>query len=99
MKMGLYFEKHIKTTLKLFDTLIAPILLYASDFWGCLKLPVNNPIENTHNRFLKQMIGLQRQTSNIGVLLETGRVPMHLLGKKRCIKKFGLSQKQDQQIV
>lgn len=88
MKMGLYFEKYIKTTLKLFDTLIAPILLYASDFWGCLKLPVNNPIENTHNRFLKQMIGLQRQTSNIGVLLETGRVPMHLLGKKRCTKNW-----------
>ena len=36
MKMGHYFQKHVRTTLKLFDTLVAPILLYASDFWGCL---------------------------------------------------------------
>ena len=88
MKMGQCFQKYVRTTLKLFDTLVAPILLYASDFWGCLKLPINNPIENIHNRFLKEMIGLQRQTSNTGVLLETGRVPMHLLAKQRCLKNW-----------
>ena len=27
---------------------LEPILLYASDFWGCLKIPINNPIENFH---------------------------------------------------
>ena len=88
MKMGRYFQKYVKTTLKLFDTLVTPILLYASDFWGCLKQPINNPIENTHNRFLKELIGVQRQTSNTGVLLETGRVPMHLLAKKYCLKNW-----------
>ena len=86
MKMGQYFRKYVKTTLKLFDTLVTPILLYASDFWGCLRQPFNNPIENTHNRFLKELIGVQRQTSNTGVLLETGRVPIHLLSKKQCLK-------------
>ena len=88
MKLGPYFNKFIKTSLKLFDTLIAPILLYASDFWGCLKLPANNPIENTHMRFLKQMLGVQNQTPNVGVLLEAGRVPMHLRGTKQCIKNW-----------
>ena len=34
------------------------------------------------------MIGVQRQTSNIGVLLETGRTPLYLLGKKQCIKNW-----------
>ena len=88
MKMGQYFRKYVKTTLKLFDTLVTPILLYASDFWGCLRQPFNNPIENTHNRFLKELIGVQRQTSNTGVLLETGRVPIHLLAKKHCLKNW-----------
>ena len=47
-KLGDCFTTHIDGTIKLFDTLIKPILMYSSDFWGCLKLPVNNPIENLH---------------------------------------------------
>ena len=72
--MGQYFKTEM--TLNLLDTLIKPILLYASDFWGCLKMLHNNPIENTHMRFCKDLLGVQRQTSNIGVLLELGRVPI-----------------------
>ena len=69
--MGFYFRKHIDIiTLHLFDTLVKPILLYNSDFWGCLKMPANNPIENMHMRFCKEILGVQRQTSNIGTLLE-----------------------------
>ena len=33
-KMGPSFRKHPELTIKLFDTLIKPILLYSSDFWG-----------------------------------------------------------------
>ena len=33
-KMGVYFRKYPTITLKLFRSLIEPILLYASDFWG-----------------------------------------------------------------
>ena len=47
------FTTDIDKTIKLFDTLIKPILMYSSDFWGCLKLPANNPIENLHSRFCK----------------------------------------------
>ena len=46
--LGVSFNKDIKVALSLVDSLIKPILLYASDFWGCLKLPQNNPIENLH---------------------------------------------------
>ena len=38
-KMGVLFELDVNVTLHLFDSLIKPILLYGSDFWGCLKLP------------------------------------------------------------
>ena len=72
----------------MFDALIKPILLYNSDFWGCLKIPKNNPIENVHMRFCKELLGVQRQTTNIGVLLELGRVPLINYGIKNCIKNW-----------
>jgi len=86
--MGLYFRLHPKITIQLFDTLIKPILLYNSDFWGCLKMPTNNPIENTHMRFCKDLLGVQRQTSNTGVLLELGRIPIMSYGRKNSIKNW-----------
>ena len=81
-KMGASFNDDIITALSLYDTLIKPILTYASDFWGCLKLPQNNPIETLHMKVLKQILGVQKQTTNIGVLLELGRIPLYL----ECIK-------------
>ena len=76
------------TTLKLMDSLIKPILLYASDFWGCLKLPKNNPIENLHMMMCKQILGVQKQTSNIGVLLEIGRNPLCICAVKFSVKNW-----------
>ena len=67
-QMGTSFNKFIPITLDLFDTMIKPILLYSSDFWGCLKLPKENPIEKLHITFCKQILGVQKQTTNIGVL-------------------------------
>ncbi len=87
--MGSYFRLYPTVTLHLFDTLIKPILLYNSDFWGCLKPSSNNPIENTHMRFCKDLLGVQRQTTNAGVLLEVGRIPIMLYAKKNCIKDWG----------
>ena len=87
-KLGENFSKYPKVTLHLFDTLVKPILMYMSDFWGCLKMPKNNPIDLIHNKFLKQILGVQIQTSNIGVLLETGRVPLPLRSTK-LRKKLG----------
>ena len=87
-KMGRHFMLCPNTTLHLFDSLVKPILLYNSDFWGCLKLPENNPIANVHMRFCKELLGVQRQTTNIGVLLELGRIPILLYGVKNCIKNW-----------
>ena len=82
------FNQDILTTLSLIDALIKPILLYASDFWGCLKLPKSNPIENLHMMMCKQLLGVQKQTTNIGVLLELGRVPLNLFATKFAIKNW-----------
>ena len=79
--MGEYFNKYPDTAMHLFDALIKPIILYMADFWGCLSSQKNNPVDTTQNRFLKQMLGVQTQTSTSGILLETGSVPMSLLAQ------------------
>ena len=48
---GPSFRRYPTITIKLFKTLIQPILLDARDFWGALKLPKNNPIETLFMRF------------------------------------------------
>ena len=87
-KMGHHFRLHPMTTISLFESLIKPILLYSSDFWGCLKMPNNNPIENMYMKFCKTLLGVQKQTPNIGVLLELGAVPIMFFGVKNCLKNW-----------
>ena len=76
------------TTLTLVDAMIKPILLYNSDFWGCMKLPENNPIENLHMLICKQLLGVHRSTTNIGVLLELGRIPLEIYAVKLAVKNW-----------
>ena len=87
-KLGHFFRLQPLISLFLFDTLVKPVLLYASDFWGCLKAPANNPIENVHLMFCKHLLGVQRQTTTLGVLLELGEIPITIFAKKHCIKIF-----------
>ena len=69
-KMGISFRKYPTITLKLFRSLIEPILLYASEFWGYLS-------------FCKQLLGVQKQTSNMRVLLELGQIPLMIVAQKK----------------
>ena len=87
-RMGDIFRKNIAITLHLFRTLIKPILLYASDFWGCLKLPKQNPIETMHIKFCKDLLGVQIRTTNLGVLSELGEIPLCIYGKKNMAKNW-----------
>ena len=86
--MGTEFNRNVQTTLSLLDSLINPILLYCSDFWGCLKLPKDNPIAKFHLMACKHILGVQKQTTNVGVLLELGRIPLEIYTKKAAIKNW-----------
>ena len=86
--LGTSFQQNIEITLNLFDFLIKPILLYSSDFWGCLKLPKDNPIEKLQIMIYNQILGVQKQTNNIGVLLELGRIPLDIFARKSTIKNW-----------
>ena len=87
-KMHQYFRRNVSTTIFLFNSLIKPILLYSSDFWGCLKMPQVNPLDKVQNKVYKDLLGVQRQTPNIGVMLELGEIPIMIHAKKHNIKNF-----------
>ena len=82
-----------KTMIHLFDHTIKPIVLYGSEIWGVFKTNSaackradNNPFndlflydhaDKLHFRFLKYILGVNRKSSNIAVLSETGRYPLY----------------------
>lgn len=51
-------------------------------------MPKNNPIEIVQQSFYKQLLGVQKQTTNVGVLLEMGEVPLKLYAKKMAISNW-----------
>ena len=75
--MGESFNQDVETALGLYDSMIKPILTYASDFWGCLKLPTQNknPVEIMQMKVFKVILGVHKQDTNSGVLLELGGPP------------------------
>ena len=86
--MGTEFNRNVQTTLSILDALIKPILLYCSDFWGYLKLPKDNPISKVHIMACKHILCVQKQTTNVGVLLELGRITLQTYAKRAAIKKW-----------
>ncbi len=64
---------------KLFDTLVAPIILYGSEVWGIGKPPNDSdPYEHLHLKFIKEILGVNYKTTNIACLIETNRTSLHL---------------------
>ena len=48
----------------------------------------SNPVENLYMRIFKQVLGVQRQTTNVGVLLELGRHPLSFEARRLAIKNW-----------
>ena len=81
----------IKLALKIFDALVKPILLYASEIWApFLNHDYDkwdgNDIEKVHLQYLKQLLGVNRSTTNILVRGELNRHSMQREVLKRHIK-------------
>ena len=67
--------------LKLFDSVISPILLYCSEIWGAFgyldyEKWDGNPIEKVHLSFCKHVLGVNRSTTNNLVRGELRRYPL-----------------------
>ena len=68
-----------KQRCKLFDSLVLPILSYASEVWGVDKT-VGDSAEQMHRQFLKHVLGVRGSTATLIVLAEFGRYPLHFTG-------------------
>ena len=73
----------LKTKLSLFDSMVAPILLYCSDVWGIYGY---NEIDKLYIRFCKTILGVSKQTPNIAVYGELGIYPLSVICKERALK-------------
>ena len=73
----------VNDKLKLFDSLILPILNYGSEIWSFSK---SQDAERIHLKFLKQILGVRKQTCNLAVYGVLGRVPLSVLHKTRVLK-------------
>jgi hypothetical protein len=58
----------------LFDSLVAPILLYGSEIWGCYGKAIE--ADHLHIAFIKRILRLPTATDTITVLAESDRLPM-----------------------
>ena len=57
--------------------------MYGCEIWGFHKA---DDIESVHVKFLNQILGVRRQSSNLAVYGELGRVPLYVLKNIRILK-------------
>ena len=73
-----------KVAFKLFDSLVLPILEYGSDIWFCNEeIP---EIERVHTKFIKIILGVHKNASNLAIYGETGRYPLIVRQKVKALK-------------
>ena len=63
--------------LKLFDSLITPILEYGCQIWGHMALN-NTEIELIHRKFCKFILNMPSSATNISIYGELGRIPLKI---------------------
>ena len=68
--------------LKLFDSLVEPILLYGSEIWGYEDLKL---LEQTHLKFCNIILNVRSTTPNYMVYGELGRYPLDIKVKLRML--------------
>ena len=85
--------------LKLFDTLVVPILSYGGTVWAPLyankvntsnfnDICNNSPVENLNTRMCKYLLGVHRKSTNDAVRGELGRLPLLLTVLNHSFRYF-----------
>ena len=88
-KIKEYNTLNVETLIKLFDTLIQPILTYASEIWiSDYKLGfLDNkyPFELVHLKSCKFSLGVHNKTSNLAANCELGRFSFYIQFLNLCM--------------
>ena len=109
------FEMTAKQSVKLFSSLVKPILLYGSEIWGSLsthqiKVINDDPnqlgnyiltsnIEKSQLKFCKQILGLKRNCPSLAVLGELGLSPITLTSFIRSIRYWHRLTQMDEECL
>ena len=72
----------IDLQLKLFDSLVEPIILYGSEVWGFENIQI---MEKIHLTFCKRILNVRLTTPNHMVYGELGRCPLEIRVKLRMV--------------
>ena len=75
-------QHDVKIFLKLLDSQVKPLVLYASEVWGVLRY---DTIERVQLFALKKMLGVTKKTPNCLVYGETGRYPLYVDSRVRAV--------------
>ena len=83
-------NKSTSTYLKLIDSLIKPIILYACECWGGdeSKDLLKTKIEKFHLSMCKQILGINKSSNNVNCLAELGRYPLQVEIEQQIFKYF-----------
>ena len=90
----------IKLMLKLFSSIVTPILLYGCEVWGPHLLgrinsfdmfkkkifQINSAIEKLHLKFCKRVLGVHSKSTNMAIYAELGRTPLIVQIAKLVVK-------------
>ena len=79
-------ETNTRLFLKLFDSLIMPVLLYGCEVWGSHVIKANNPISKFTNKFYRTLLGVPGHCSTVGTHVELGRFPIEINIHKTMLK-------------
>ena len=89
----------VTNQIDLYHSIIKPVLLYGSELWYPCLLSTKNlesatdgyfkfdrEIELFHINYMKKILGVHTQASNLAVLGELGEFPMYTYALQRCLK-------------
>ena len=82
LRQGRYHNISIQCQLKLFDSMVLPVLLYGSEIWAFENVSL---MEKMCNKFLKLLLPVRKTTPLYLLYGELGRFPVHISVKLRMI--------------
>ena len=95
LKRKLPFDSNLSPNLwlKLYNSIIVPILTYSSEIWiSDFKTNHNNfdktPFEKNQNFILRNILGVHNKASNLATKLELGVLPIHVKIYQLAIKYY-----------
>ena len=82
LRQGRYHNMSIQCQLKLFESMVLPVLLHGSEICGFQNLSLMDKI---CNKFLKLLLPVRKTTPSYLLYGELGRYPVHISVKLRMI--------------